>query len=458
MGLILRYVVQTQAGTWHYRRRLPKEVAPIIGKGEFKRLLGVNERDALRAYPKVHGECERLIADARRRALRLAEGLTPLEAHREALRLARELATQRVYIGDEALSADDPEAADIARDSYLASFPIDQETGEPVGVPEVERRAIQILAHGGKVRRPSPTLEDGKRLYYSERIKGDARERQKSNQLELVMRHVVASGLEISRPLAALTREDGRNFRDYLTSDLGLNGSTASRYINVIRAVVNFGHAEFDLTDARNPFLNLLIRQEGAAVLERDPFPDVMLAKIRKRLIEHAAVDLQQIWRILEGTGCRLGEVTGLLVSDLRLDAPIPHIKLVPHPHRRLKTAGSARNVPLIGDALVAASEAAEAAGDGPFLFARYARERGSDAASAILMKHIRTMTDEPKVVVHSLRHRMGDRLDLAGVSKPDRNLILGHSDGGMSERYGSTEARLEVAARALKKAQRLDQ
>jgi hypothetical protein len=45
----------------------------------------------------------------------------------------------------------------------------------------------------------------------------------------------------------------------------------------------------------------------------------------------------------------------------------------------------------------------------------------------------------------------MEDRLTLAGVNEFDRNLVLGHSRGGMSERYGGPDARLKVAERALR-------
>ena len=37
----------------------------------------------------------------------------------------------------------------------------------------------------------------------------------------------------------------------------------------------------------------------------------------------------------------RLGEAVGLLKSDIRLDAEIPHISLKPHQWRTLKTKGS---------------------------------------------------------------------------------------------------------------------
>lgn len=61
-------------------------------------------------------------------------------------------------------------------------------------------------------------------------------------------------------------------------------------------------------------------------------------------------------------------------------------------------------------------------------------------------------MTDT-KVTTHSLRHLMKDRLRLAGVSKTDQDIVLGHSSGSVGEDYGGDQARLEVAKRALEKA-----
>lgn len=48
-------------------------------------------------------------------------------------------------------------------------------------------------------------------------------------------------------------------------------------------------------------------------------------AAISARLVSHAKTDLQHIWRILKGTGCRLAEVSGLRVADVHLEHAIPH-------------------------------------------------------------------------------------------------------------------------------------
>jgi hypothetical protein len=92
MGLVLKHVIRTKADTWHYRRRLPRGVAEAIGQGEFKRLLGSTEKEALRNFPKANTEFERLVSEARRRLAAGSRPRTALGIHREAQARAKELA------------------------------------------------------------------------------------------------------------------------------------------------------------------------------------------------------------------------------------------------------------------------------------------------------------------------------------------------------------------------------
>jgi len=450
MGLVLKYAKLTKAGTWQYRRRIPTAIRTILDQGEFKRFLGHTRPEALKTYARIEAEFDRLIIAASRLAIETPKPDSPLEVHRAAQRLADHWAKHSVFVGDQEVAGDHPDAADILREHHLSRLPVDPETGDPVGGNAVEGRALGILSSGGRLSRPAPTLSDAKRLYVQEKIKGDINETAKESRIERVMTHL-AHTIEADRPLHKLTREDAREVRDHMIRDLGMNPSTVKRYMNDIRALIGFGITEFGLRDALNPFLRLPIKMETVARDERLPIPDNILTAINIRISGHAGTDLWQIWRIIEGTGCRLGEVSGLLVSDVMLDAPIPHIDLVNHTHRRLKTASSVRRVPLIGAALDAATEAVDAAGKGRFLFPRYGKVRGADTASASLMKHVRAVTDNPKIVVHSLRHTMEDRLIRARVSSYDRNMVLGHLNPGEGDRYGGPDARLEVALAAIK-------
>lgn len=438
MGLVLKHVQTTKAGTLHYRRKVPKALKSAFGATEFKRKLGDNPRQAVLAYPKVNAEFERLLSLAQRGPQERPKSATALTLHAEVERRLRRL--------PEHLAEDD---RDNWADSIVADYPLDPETGEPAGIPEPERLFVNGLRNGTVGPNPEPTFEDAKLLYLDERVGSDLNSKARQQRVERVS-GFITKALGRNPTLRSIGRAGARAVRDHMISDLGLSPATAKRYVNDIRAIVTLGIREYELGIA-NPFANLEIRIDTNARDERKPFTEAQLRDVQARLSGHATEDLQLIFRMLSGTGCRLGEISGLLVSDVRTEAPLPHINLVFHPHRRLKTASSVRLVPLVGDALAAAKEAVRRAGKSETLFSAYGQERGGDLASAALMRHVRAVVSDPKIVVHSTRHLMEDRMIRAGVDEHLRNLVLGHANRGQGERYGSDDARLEATTRALK-------
>ena len=50
----MRHLSQLANGKFLYRRAIPQRLRPLLGKREFKRILGSTEEDALRAYPSYH--------------------------------------------------------------------------------------------------------------------------------------------------------------------------------------------------------------------------------------------------------------------------------------------------------------------------------------------------------------------------------------------------------------------
>jgi integrase len=281
-------------------------------------------------------------------------------------------------------------------------------------------------------------------------------------RLAKVTHRAEEAGLPPSTPLVALEREHARKVRDLMlkTEKKGGGGLVApasvKRDIALIKAVISHGILELGLSGkAHNPFEKLDIQGTEtveARIADRDkvdPLPPKVVAAMGSKLTG----ELRLIWRLLEGTGCRLAEVTGLRVSDvvvLSSGATPPHIKIRWHDVRRLKNLSSVRSVPLVGDALGAAQEALKLADGEAFLFPRYARVRGPDAASAVLMKHLRGFTKDKRHKVHSLRHGMKDRMRKAGVDKIAQDVVLGHAASNIGELYGGSEGLLAVALRAL--------
>ena len=110
-------------------------------------------------------------------------------------------------------------------------------------------------------------------------------------------------------------------------------------------------------------------------------------------------------------TSMRLAEAFGLLISDLHIQEDIPFLRLEEHASRPLKTAGSRRDIPLVGSAFWAVQRAA-AENDRPFLFPRYcsATKCKADYASNTLNKWLRSQLED-RYVVHGFRHSFRDRL-----------------------------------------------
>jgi integrase len=459
MGLVLKYVERTKAGSWQYRRRVPQSVSAVITKREFKSKLGESEREALAAYPRYHAEVERLIEAAKRGQAVAVGSMTEREAYAEALRRRADL----VMAGtDEAMLY---LAGDVLADRYPHS-----EAG-PVGVPPVDRHTINLLRMGPeRYKAPEPTLGDARRLYLKERLCAD-NPATDNRPVDLTNRVVDAAIDALGRDpaLSSLTRDDARQVRGHMLDRVKVTGkgaggkvnpATVSRELSILSAVFNFAKVEFGLPETlQNPFSRLPVagdaKGQGQKDSEkRDPLPADVLVETRKRIMEKASPELALIWRLIEATGCRLAEVSGLRVEDVKTEGDLPHIRIEPHPLRSLKTKSSQRQVPLVGDALAAAEAALEAAAGGDMLFPSYGRRRGSDAASAALMKHLRAVSDNERHVLHSLRHNMKDRLILAEVSSLDQNLILGHALGSVGDRvYGGSVAKLRVTTRAMEKA-----
>ena len=93
-------------------------------------------------------------------------------------------------------------------------------------------------------------------------------------------------------------------------------------------------------------------------------------------------IDDEMRWLIalISNTGMRLGEAAGLLKEDIKLDEPIPHIDLKPHPWRSLKTRVSQKLIPLTKEALWTSKRILETNNDSIFTFPRYCDETGCKA------------------------------------------------------------------------------
>lgn len=256
-------------------------------------------------------------------------------------------------------------------------------------------------------------------------------------------------------PLTALTRNHAREVRDALIAS-GNKTDTVRRQLNDINAIINKAIKEHYL-DCRNPFANLEIPNEGEDAEERPPFtiPELRLIASAARAKDD---DIRRIILMQLDTGTRAGEIIGLRIDDVVLDAEVPHLRFRFHKRlgRRLKTDGSERDVPLVGETLWAAERALAAAKankmSGGWLFPRYISDNEIKATHAenAINKWLRSLPDIDKTS-HSFRHAMRDRLRAVGAPKEIQDLIGGWGSRDVGQGYGDGYS-LEVLRGHLEK------
>ena len=174
------------------------------------------------------------------------------------------------------------------------------------------------------------------------------------------------------RPVTAYSSVDAGLFRDWLI-DQGMGRSTVQRVFSSIRSIINLAISEKGL-DGQNGFVGTYL-PDSLTAGERKPIPIKIIQQIQMECV-NTDDDLRWLVGLISDSGMRLGEAVGLLKSDIELDAEIPHINLRPHAWRRLKTAGSERQIPLVGISLWSAKRAIQSSPSSPFVFAQSRSKR----------------------------------------------------------------------------------
>ena len=169
---------------------------------------------------------------------------------------------------------------------------------------------------------------------------------------------------------------------------------------------------------------------------KRLPIPNDEIINIQNVCL-NIADERRLLIALISDTGMRLSEAAGLVWCDVIIDHQFPHINLVPHPWRPLKTSGSKRVVPLIGVSLKAIEIMHKQSHCTQFLFPSYTNEEkcNGNSASAALNKWIKAYTKHG--VIHSFRHSFRDRLRNAGVQSEMIDQLGGWSKQSVDQGYG---------------------
>ena len=250
-----------------------------------------------------------------------------------------------------------------------------------------------------------------------------------------------------NKDLSEYTSTDGALFRDALITR-GLAISSVKRIFSSVRSILNLIIKEHGL-EVTNPFSGTFMPEE-TTIKKRSTIPMPVIKKVQSLCVDHND-ELRWIVSLISDTGMRLGEACGLKIDDVVLDADIPHLHICPNEARGLKTQSSTRTIPLVGEALWGASQAARASNT-EYLFPRYTKtgKANANSASAALNKWLRDHAPEG-CVIHSFRHSMRDRLRAVECPKDIVDQIGGWTLGSVGESYGNGYP-LEVLNRWLSK------
>lgn len=427
-----------RAGNYHYKRRVPTQIAHLDQRSPVVRMslktddlaLARRKRDLLEA------------ADDELWASMIVDGAN------DPARRRYEAAVRRV----EALGFMFHSAQDLEN---VANFDdLRRRLLEIEASPQREVAGPDLL---GAVDVPKTTVSQAFEIYCDEIVADELiskSERQKK-QWKKVKARAIANfkTLIADKAMVDITVDDAKKvYLHWLARIAPKSGSataTASsgnRDLGNLRVLYSayFKH----MGDARrpNPFDGF-----GYSTKKKRSRPPIPTEWIRDKVMAVGALatlneEARGILLIMIETGARPSEIANLEPSAIRLSHKVPHLSIEPREDpddpREIKTESSRRMVPLVGVAL----EAAQRHKNG---FPKY-RNRENEL-SATLNKYLRTHSLLPTKghKVYSFRHSFEDRMKEAGLDPELRRLLMGHTVD--RPKYGEGGS-LEWRQRELKK------
>ncbi|SEA47876.1 DUF6538 domain-containing protein [Rubrimonas cliftonensis] len=224
--------------------------------------------------------------------------------------------------------------------------------------------------------------------------------------------------------------DDARALREHLCEQVEayeINPATANKYVHYVSGMMKVYSEKLKLK-WKHPFVGMTFKDSSSDKRRRRPFSTTWI-------MEHLSppdallglnAEARDVLLAMVDTGARPSEIIGLLPEHIRLDDPIPHIRIVPT-DRVLKNASSKRDLPLVGLSL-------EAMRRNPHGFPRY---RGKGGWSNLVNKFLRqncAIKDDQSA--YSLRHSFEDRLLAAEAVDRLAADLMGHAT--RRARYGN--------------------
>lgn len=251
------------------------------------------------------------------------------------------------------------------------------------------------------------------------------------------------------KPLKTLTRSDMIAFRDWWLERIRnehKSADSANKNLLHLRSVLETvsDHHQLGL-DIEHLFKKILLRVRYRKT--RLPLAAGQITAIlNSDRLNNMHQEAKWFLHMIAETGARPAELVGLLPEDIRLDDPIPHIRIRSHDSYELKTDHSERVIPLVGYALDAFRMM-------PQGFQHYRNK--SDILTTAVNKFLRSnkLVPDKYYTCYSFRHSFQDRI--LRVNAPDKVQaeLMGHKfDRPMYGDGASLEQKLEWMGRVCVK------
>jgi len=214
---------------------VPDALRERLGKKEIVKQLGSSEKEALSSYPSFHAKIEQIFSGLNQPLAGEEEtdtqNMSELEAHVQLIKKLRELGFDPYHqkFNSEGHPSDEAYKGKVA-EGILDGYPVNENTGDPVGLSEEDAALVRAL-YSGPRETPAPTLADAKNLYLQEKESAgiEAADYKKLRQrAERVIGHAI-DAIGGDRRITDVRRADARLIRDYLKGDIDVKLSTAKR-------------------------------------------------------------------------------------------------------------------------------------------------------------------------------------------------------------------------------------
>lgn len=399
-----------RGAVWHFVRRVPAAYTPFDARGI------IRHSTHIRIVDDRLGRRASRVAETLNRALELhwkslASKAAPRPAasrYDEARRQARDLGYD--YVPADQL-ATQPIERILERLEALVTKGLDKDNGARAALLGTEKPASFALS----------------RLFdeYEAATKDETRDLSpdqtriwRNSRMRAVAQFVEVVG---DKPVAELTEADGVAYAEWWRERV-IEENVAAKTANKDMGQLSRMLKEMNIRRRlKLPDVFRGLRLRGEVDNSRQPFePDF----IQHQMINGSALsglneEARLFLYVMMETGLRPSEIVNLREGTIHLDVPIPYVEIAAD-GRRLKTEDSARQIPLVGVALMALKRQ-------PQGFPKY-RDR-STVLSATVNKYLAGNGLRPtrEHTVYSLRHSFKDRL--VAIEAPDSLIdsLMGH-------------------------------